>query len=72
MKWWAVLTEEYNGYECEGHLIPHIVAANSKQEAIDQFEWDEYWQQKPNATELVLPDLRRKKKPFVFKWEIKP
>ena len=35
LHYWFSMIEEYDGYECEGHFIPHLVIAETLEEALD-------------------------------------
>jgi hypothetical protein len=63
MKWYVVVQTEYSGWDCTGHEIPYLVAANSKAEALALFNQDI---DPLHILELNLPDLSRKKKAFIL------
>ncbi len=68
MKWFLVTRTEYSGYDCDGHQVSYIVAANSAEEARSLFDPDESWEpMKTTVEELTFPDLNRKRKAFIYR-----
>lgn len=65
MRWFTVLQQEYSGYDCDGHDVDYIVAANSPEEAASLFPRG-IFDDPVKVYELTLPDLARKKKPFIY------
>lgn len=64
MKWWIVKREEFAGWDCTGHEQTYLVAASNIEEAQDLFGKEE---RILGVVEMPpLPDLKRKKKPFIF------
>lgn len=64
LKYYYSMVEEYNGYECDGHWVAVIVAAESVEQAeglLKLSELDRYTE----PAELVLPPLAKKRKPHV-------
>lgn len=71
LKWFVVLVMEYSGYDCSGHEVPHIVAAENEEQALTLVSYEEWYNGKPIVKEFVLPDLKLKKKPFELEfWKI--
>jgi hypothetical protein len=72
MKWYLVSIEEFSGWECSGHTVDYLVAANSADEAKAQLKTGESWfDEDMRVAELELPNLTRKKKPFVLNiWKL--
>lgn len=67
MKYFLVFKTEYSGYECEGHRQTYIVAANTPEEAKNILSPEgENPYDRMTTQELILPNLERKKKPFVL------
>ena len=73
MKYYTCFTTEYSGFECDGHEIPHLVAANSEEEVFNMFDTRSDYDKENNSMEFdvaknikefVLPDISRKKKTF--------
>ena len=62
MQWYLVRREEFSGYDCNGHWVNHIVAANSSEEAVAMYK-TEYEGDIIKVIEFELPDISRKKKP---------
>jgi len=66
MEWWLIEDEEYSGYECDGHMVPHLVAANTEEEALSLFPaievWDTFNQRR--ISRFLLPDISRRRKAF--------
>ncbi len=72
MKYYTVRRREYSGYECDGHDQLYIVGANNEEDALklldNRGEWEkEAGYDQLTVNELVLPDLKRKKKAFIYK-----
>lgn len=67
MTYFVVLRKEYQGWECDGHEIPYIVAAHTEEEARGLFppDIDDCHDQTIAVWHLALPDLTRRKKPFI-------
>lgn len=63
MKFYIIKTEEFSGWDCNGHEGIYIVAANSEQEAMGLLSNNDI----QSINEFKLPDISRKKKPFVLK-----
>ena len=68
VNYYKVLIREYAGYECDGHIVPYIVAASNEQEAIvtaqkaSGKESSEY----ESCGQITIPDLKRRRAPFVL------
>jgi hypothetical protein len=65
MKLWVVKREEFSGYDCNGHWQTYIVAARDEKAATELFPKPQEWDQSPEVTELVLPNLNRLKVPRI-------
>lgn len=66
LHWYIVEEEQFSGYECDGHYIPHIVAAETVEQATRLFDRKEVWNTPLRAYSLYLPDISRCKKPFIL------
>jgi len=66
MTFFIVTIEEYGGYECNGHHVPYIVAAHDKEEALALFQDEIRDEEVVSCEPLALPDLSRKRKPFIM------
>lgn len=65
MRYYVVTTTEYSGYDCGGHRVKYIVAANSTEEANNMLPV-EPWNDSNEVKELILPSLDRKRKAFIL------
>lgn len=65
MTFFIVTIEEYRGYDCDGHHVPYIVAAHDKEEALSLFQEEIRDDLLVSCEPLALPDLSRKRKPFI-------
>jgi len=69
MQYYRVIVEEYSGYDCSGHDVPYIVAANNEAEAVIHMMVEkkiDKWDKRPTAEPFSLPEISpRKRKPFI-------
>lgn len=63
MEWWLVTVEEFSGMECDGHMVPHIVAADSAEDADACIprQWD---MEHRRVERLEIPDISFRRKAF--------
>lgn len=69
MKFYFLVRIEYSGYECAGHRVHYLVAANSLEEARKlrprHEDIDGYVDYEESETEFEIPDISKKKKSFI-------
>jgi hypothetical protein len=66
MKWYIATKLEYSGYDCTGHDMPYLVAANSKEEVLELFARLYKDDEIVEVKEFVLPDMSKKRKAFIL------
>ena len=66
MKWFFVSTFEEKDYPCCGETVKWIIAAQNETEALYLLPKREPYEDSYSIHEFSLPDLKRKRKPFIY------